>query len=233
MEAHSHPFHEVIFVLQGAMDVRLAEGILRGEAGDVLIYPADTVHEEFALPPSPLETYYLAFETAEALGKFPRIIPDTEGRLRTVANWVYQDRDLPEPCATQSAAANLRVLLAEFQRLSTEREHALIVRTRQFIRSHIGEDLTLDQLAAHVKMSKYHFARSYKELSGHPPAHDIRMMRVQYARNLLLTSNLPLKSIAPMVGLGDAYHLSRMFRKYLNLSPRQLRSQGAMDLNEE
>jgi transcriptional regulator GlxA family with amidase domain len=52
---------------------------------------------------------------------------------------------------------------------------------------------------------------------------DVRMIRLEAARNLLLTTNLPLKAIAPRVGLGSEYHLSRLLRRHFDLGARELR----------
>ena len=52
---------------------------------------------------------------------------------------------------------------------------------------------------------------------------DVRELRLELARNLILTTNEPLKVIAPQAGLGDEYHMSRAFRRYLGMPPGQLR----------
>jgi transcriptional regulator GlxA family with amidase domain len=53
---------------------------------------------------------------------------------------------------------------------------------------------------------------------------ELRRIRLHEARNLLLTQNLSLKEIAPAVGIGDEYQLSKLFRRTFGLSPRDMRS---------
>jgi len=72
-------------------------------------------------------------------------------------------------------------------------------------------------------LSKFHFIRRYRTLTGRTPMEDLRLIRIEAARDLLLTTNLPLKEIAPRCGLGDEYHLSRLFRRYQDVTPSELR----------
>ena len=52
---------------------------------------------------------------------------------------------------------------------------------------------------------------------------DVRTLRVEYARELILTTNLPLKAIAPMAGMSSEYALSKVFRRVLGTTPGALR----------
>jgi transcriptional regulator GlxA family with amidase domain len=60
-------------------------------------------------------------------------------------------------------------------------------------------------------------------LTGLTPMEDLRQLRLEAARDLLLTTDLPLKAIAPRTGLGDEYHLSRLFRRAFGIAPGALR----------
>ena len=51
------------------------------------------------------------------------------------------------------------------------------------------------------------------------PMEDVRIIRANYARELILGTSLPLKEIAPRAGLGNEYAMSRIFRRYFNMPP--------------
>jgi transcriptional regulator GlxA family with amidase domain len=95
-----------------------------------------------------------------------------------------------------------------------------------FIREHLSEHFTLDDLAAQAKMSKFYFARAYRSLTGLSPMDHARLIRLEAARELLLSTNLPLKSIAPQVGFASEFHLSRLLRTRLGVGARQIRSRA-------
>ena len=94
---------------------------------------------------------------------------------------------------------------------------------REYMRSRLKQKIYLADLAHQVGMSKFAFVRKYKRLSGRTPMQDLQRMRLNQARNMLLASGLPLKAIAPEVGLGDEYQLSKLFRRHFRLSPSELR----------
>ena len=75
-------------------------------------------------------------------------------------------------------------------------------------------------------MSKFAFVRKFKRLSGRTPMQDLQQMRLNQARTMMLASGLPMKAIAPVVGLGDEYQLSKLFRRHFKLSPREIRSRS-------
>ena len=72
-------------------------------------------------------------------------------------------------------------------------------------------------------MSKFAFVRKFKRLCGPTSMEELRLIRLDQARTLLLTTNPPVEVIAPAVGIGDEYQLSKVFRSHFNLFPRDLR----------
>jgi len=53
---------------------------------------------------------------------------------------------------------------------------------------------------------------------------ELRQIRLHEARNLVLSSDLPMKMIAAKVGIGDEYQLSKLFRRYFGIGPRDMRN---------
>jgi AraC family transcriptional regulator len=94
---------------------------------------------------------------------------------------------------------------------------------REYMLRELASPVSLDDLARVASMSKYHFVREYRRLTGTTPMAELRMLRLEEARSLLRTTRLPLKAIAPMVGFADQHHLSRASRKYLGRTPKELR----------
>ncbi|MFO7552516.1 MAG: AraC family transcriptional regulator [Haliea sp.] len=88
----------------------------------------------------------------------------------------------------------------------------------------IHGSLELEELAAIAHLSKYHFASRYKALTGYSPIKHFLHMKIEYACQLLDSTDLSVKAIAAAVGYGDALYFSRLFRQTLGLSPRAYRS---------
>lgn len=223
LPAHYHPFHELVVLVQGKMTVKIRDQKIMARSGDVLFYPKGVPHEEWSNPDDPVESLFLGFEWDIESINMPLITHDDNGRLRTLFGWIYADRDSEQAYSISTPMALCQIILAEIQRLSVLKEHRLVTTIRSHMREHLEEPLTLENLAEFASMSKYYFLRTYKQLTGRTPMEDLRRIRLEAARNMIITTNLPLKVIAPKTGLGDEYHLSHMFRRYLQTTPSELR----------
>ncbi len=139
-------------------------------------------------------------------------------------DWLHAETQRHSPLTPTQNRTLLHAILVEFVRLWRHAGTGLVEATRRYVRRNIAEPIALDDLADRAGMSKYHFVRRYKSLTGRTPMEDTRVMRVEYARSLILTTSLPLKAVAPRAGLGDQYHMSRLFRRYLDMTPGEIRA---------
>jgi len=227
---HRHGFHELVVVERGRQAVVARGRTLVAQPGEVLFYPRGLVHREWVDGGTALESVYVGFHWAgySAAG-MPEHLSDTGGRLQAILTWLYGEREAYFPGALAFRRDMLRALLSEYLRLARQREDALVDRVRAYVRAHLDRPFTLDELAGAVGMSKYYFIRRYRALTGMTPMQDARRIRLEAARQLLLSTDLPLKAIAPRVGVADEYYLSRLLRKGLGVGARELRqrSRGA------
>lgn len=222
MPPHQHPFHELIVVLDGRMKLLTGGDSLLAEAGDLLLYRSGSVHEEITDPQHPVKTYYVGFRaTAGAIDRVPVRSRDTGGRIRQLAGWLVHDHRVIRTADEMESL--LRALLAELRRLAKAPGEPWLAHVRQWMQHHLAERLQLGDLARAGGMSKFAFIRKFKEQSGRTPMEDLRLMRLNQARSLVLSSALPVKAIAPAVGLGDEYQLSKLFRRHFLMSPSEMR----------
>ena len=227
MAAHHHPFHELIVIIRGEMRVEMPDKHIHAKPGDVLFYRSGVPHEETAVLANPVESAFLSFTWPDAPKDIPVVVQDLRGRIRQMASWLHEEFVAGGKQAAATCAVFFEALVTEWLRLAQHREHPVVETVRDYVLKHIAEPLTLGDLAATAGMSKYHFARTYKKITGRTPLEEVRAMRVQHARGLILTTNLPMKAIAPLAGFGDEYRLSRVFRKVLGIRPGEIRAQTA------
>jgi len=223
IETHHHAHCEMVVVTHGYEDVRVPGGRIRAGAGDVVLFKPGQPHEEWSGVEDPLQTYFLSFRWEGDMSDWELSRVDEQGRIRLLSSWLYAERDTSRSGARAAQEAFLHALVREFICMQGRQEDRLVTSVRGFVRQNIGTPLTVDLLARHAGISKFHFIRRYRQLAGHSPMEDVRRIRVGHARDLILTSNLPLKAIAPMTGLGDEISLYRLFRRYVNITPGQLR----------
>ncbi|MEU3256064.1 AraC family transcriptional regulator [Streptomyces sp. NPDC006997] len=101
-------------------------------------------------------------------------------------------------------------------------EHA-VRHTVTLIRERFGEPLTLDDLARHVMVSKYHLLRVFTRVTGVTPGRFLTAVRLQEAQRLLLSTPLTVADISARVGYSSTGSFTRRFTELVGLSPTQYR----------
>ncbi|NJL23514.1 MAG: helix-turn-helix transcriptional regulator [Leptolyngbyaceae cyanobacterium SM1_3_5] len=94
-----------------------------------------------------------------------------------------------------------------------------------YIHAHLDEDLSIDTLAQLVQISPYYFARLFKQSMGSTPHAYIVQQRLERAKHLLRTTNLPIVEIAHCTGFCHQSRFSTVFRQYVKTSPSAYREQ--------
>jgi len=95
--------------------------------------------------------------------------------------------------------------------------------TREFALRHLDEELTVERLARHANMSPRTFNRRFREETGQAPGTWIRNRRVDRARELLESRDLPVDEVARRSGLGTGGNLRHHLRRGFGMSPSSYR----------
>lgn len=91
------------------------------------------------------------------------------------------------------------------------------------MRNSLHQELSLDTLAHYSQLSKFHFAKKFKELTDSSPIQHFINMKIQHACSQLDNSDIAIKDIASNLGYSDPYYFSRLFKKLVGISPKQYR----------
>jgi AraC-like DNA-binding protein len=104
--------------------------------------------------------------------------------------------------APAKAAARLRAVLA-------------------FLEEHYVDPVSLEALGRMAGMSRWHFSRTFRVVTGRSVRAFIMERRLARARELLEESRLSITEIAYEAGFCDLSHLDRVFRKRFGMSPSE------------
>jgi AraC-like DNA-binding protein len=96
--------------------------------------------------------------------------------------------------------------------------HPNVGRALERLRHGFAEGISLDELARETRLSKFHFARCFREAVGIPPHQYQHLLRLQAARRYL-ERGTSVEESALLSGFADGPHLSRSFRRWLGVSP--------------
>jgi len=93
----------------------------------------------------------------------------------------------------------------------------------QLIDEHYHEVLTLDAVANHAGISRYHFSRVFKSYTGSSFKRYLNRQRIEAAKYLILSEGLNVSEAAFRVGFGDLSHFSRWFKRLEGVPPSAFR----------
>jgi len=96
-------------------------------------------------------------------------------------------------------------------------------RCLELMHARFSGNISLDDLAAEVQLSPFHFARMFKQSVGVPPRVYVTRLRVEKACELLERTDLPITQIALEVGYSSNQVLARVFLKHKRMSPTDYR----------
>jgi AraC-like DNA-binding protein len=129
--------------------------------------------------------------------------------------------DVPELERATRVTETLGELLAG--ELPSETQRALrgsraVRRARAFLHDALADKITLDALAAHAGLDKYHLVRAFRAEVGLPPYEYLTHVRVWKAKQLLERGAL-VADAAHAVGFYDESQLHRHFRRLIGIAP--------------
>ena len=96
-------------------------------------------------------------------------------------------------------------------------------RVLEYIVTHLNENITNDALAEVAGLSVCHFARMFKQTVGVSPHRYVLQCRIEWARELLAGTEMPLSEIAIVTGFSDQSHYTRWFREIIGVTPSSYR----------
>ena len=97
----------------------------------------------------------------------------------------------------------------------------------QRMREHLGEELSMEEMAARAGSSPFHFLRTFRRFTGVTPALFLSALRLEEAKRLLLTTERSVTDICFDVGYNSLGTFTTRFTQLVGLSPARLRRLGS------
>lgn len=109
------------------------------------------------------------------------------------------------------------------QRLSPGQKRRLI----EFMEEHLDQDLSLAQLAAVAGIGVSHLKVLFRRSFGMPVHQSVIRRRVERAKALIVSGDLPLSQVALAAGFAHQSHMAQMMRRFLGVTPGGLSRAGS------
>ena len=113
-------------------------------------------------------------------------------------------------------------LSAELNKTRVNKTH--LVDVYEYIQTHFYEPLDLTTLSALSGFSSEYLSRLYKKNYRMSPISHVHKLRIQNAKELLITTDYSVSYISRSVGYNSHSHFSSLFKKYEGMTPEMFRT---------
>ena len=141
------------------------------------------------------------------------------GALRRLARDPGQQEEGVVAVTASALALGRRVR----RRDASRTDHRRVREVAHEIQRRYAEPLPLAELAAGAGLSRYHFIRAFREVTGETPRQFQIGVRLKAAADQLLDTRGPITAIALNVGFNDLSYFNHTFREAFGMAPRAWR----------
>lgn len=252
IDFHYHAFHKILIFQSGSVSYHVEGRTYDLMPDDIVFVPAGVVHRPVFHDASVyeriiiyisghfLDTYQeescdlsLCLKEAHqkkshvlrlpsfAAARIARIVQELEHSLdaKEYANAFYQRLLFLELMVKLNRAA----LSDNIEYLSTTSSNGKMLHVIDYLNAHLTDDITIDFLADHFYLSRYHLMHSFKEETGCTIGNYLTTKRLLLARDQILQGE-PITTVCYACGFHNYSTFSRAYRKHFGHSPREQRS---------
>ena len=244
--SESHDFPELVYIERGFVPLLVDGQAVTLCEGQMLIYAPGTVHSVSGVVCAMMTN--LGFETATPLPDTlcNRAITLTDSQRQILLQIIREGVPLFRHVSPDSDFSGMELCdgasAADVQRLKNRLElflldladadnrlHAKPTHPEEYlalcswIDAHLGERLTLKDIAAHGNISISKLKMLFHEQYGGGVTAYITEQRIASAKEKIASGHMNFSEIAEALGFGTVHYFSRVFRKQTGMSPSEYR----------
>lgn len=104
-----------------------------------------------------------------------------------------------------------------------KKREQLVYRILDYINEHYAEPLTLEKISSEFFISQSNLSHCFKKETGLSPMQYMMQRRIGEAQSLLVETSTAIQDIEYRLGFSDSAHFSKMFKKYVGVTPKEYR----------
>ena len=218
--------HELVFITEGEMSVSIAGKKYICKENELIYFYPGLIHSLKALKPPYAVFYAFHFDT-----EFKLPIPDISKiqnhyNLRELLKSLYNTSVKKEYMYSWKLNILAQNILFETMKQSNERAAPAnlnrINNVLKYIHENPDKKTSIEELTKIADMKKSYFIQIFKSITGKSPIKYIIDLRLEYAKDLIFNTELPINKIALQCGFEDEFYFSRIFKKRYGVSPKNI-----------
>ena len=243
--AHWHEEIELTYITEGSVTITLDQKEYHLSKGDLLIINSNSLHKAQCTS-VPYTCRVIAFRASDMMEKFPiqnflfQPLIRNDLQIGQYIEQIFDECQKQDIAYKDGCKAYITLLLTYLSRhyaSGTLSDRESLQRQKQlqrfnevllFIDENYSQPISNQQLADTMYMSVGHFSNLFTETIGMPPQKYIAHLRLEKAKELLLSKKYSTTQVASMVGYQDYNHFGRQFKRLYFCTPQEMLKQNVM-----
>lgn len=248
VELHHHDFYEIYFLVSGDVTYVIEGKLCRIMPGDLLLVSPRELHQVSIRPDMAAYERYVLWIGQNTIRRLStantdlerglnplrpgytnllRLTPEQQITIRNLMESIFQESgsdSFGSDLLRENLATQLLVQINRLAELHSSEPDPFVHSSRMvsdvvdYVNQHYREKLTLDDLAEHFYVSKYHLSHEFRKHMGTGIYKYIQKKRLQIARQLLARGEHP-SAVSGLCGFGDYAGFYRAFTAEYGTSP--------------
>jgi len=237
-----HENIEILYVTEGYGIIQYHEENIEMQAGDIVVVNANVPHTEIASSPFYTSTCLIidrGFCLANSIDSselyFTPHIRDkriSQSMDAIIAEYQNSDKDYQISAIRSLVLQILVTLCREYSTPATVTSGqpnllSAIQKAIGYIRLEYAQDLSLDDIAARVSLSKYYFSREFRRVTGYSFVSYVNVVRCEAAKRLLSQTDMHIGEVGRACGFANPSYFTHTFYAHTGSRPKAYREKKA------
>ncbi len=164
--------------------------------------------------------YYVRGVCMAILQLLVKVVPGTISEVEKMAEYIFETKEFEK---VESLLRSYTELVTEEFESEASSSNRVIYQVKQYINQHYYEDLKLSRLAEQVYLSSNYLSNIFTKHTGCSLNKYIKEVRLEKARELLLSTNMKIADIGQRVGYDNTSYFIKKFQEKYGVTPEKYR----------
>ncbi len=238
--------HELIFVIQGKLEMWEANAVFHLVEGDTLLLFAGHEHGSVQAMPPDLKFYWIHFEIESEPTPLNAGAGEAFNPTASVPQWAHLHRpetlerlfrmfiNEQETGTLFPPSANMLAMLMLLEvahnqkaKTNTGKLNTIATWAHSYIRMNFDRPISAGKVAAHLGYNVDYLGRVYRDAYGCTLTEAIHRRRIEQASAYLLNSHQSIGEIARHCGFSDTDYFRRIFKRHMKVTPTEYRQENS------